>query len=227
MLWVTTTASSTLCCKRRADLRPRTRPPAWPFLVVRLVRATLLAMLLAGLGLLARADSQPAEITTMQLERSDDGLLLSANLQFELPYQIDDALRQGIPMYFVAEAQVQRERWYWSDQQLATTSRHYRLSHQPLTRRWRLHVSNTAFSSAGLGLALGQTFETLDDALSAIQRISRWKIMDAAPTQSGVSVQLRFRIDLSQLPRPLQIGALGRSGWNLQLSRTQLLESAP
>ena len=51
--------------------------------------------------------------------------------------------------------------------------------------------------------------------------------MDTAPTQSGVSVQLRFRIDLSQLPRPLQIGALGRSGWNLQLSRTQMLEDAP
>ncbi len=60
-----------------------------------------------------------------------------------------------------------------------------------------------------------------------MQRISRWKIMDTAPTQSGVSVQLRFRIDLSQLPRPLQIGALGRSGWNLQLSRTQMLEDAP
>lgn len=187
----------------------------------------MLACALAGPALQARANSLPAEIGSMQLELSEDGLLLSANLQFELPYQIDDALRQGIPMYFVAEAQVQRERWYWSDQQLATASRHYRLSHQPLTRRWRLHVSNTPFSSAGLGLALGQTFESLEDALASIQRISRWKIMDTAPGPAGVSVQLRFRIDLSQLPRPLQIGALGRSGWNLQLSRTQMLEDAP
>ncbi|MDR0225937.1 MAG: DUF4390 domain-containing protein [Burkholderiaceae bacterium] len=188
----------------------------------------MLAALLVVLGQgVARADSGQADITSMQLERSDDGLLLSANLQFELPLQIDDALRQGIPMYFVAEAQVQRERWYWSDQQLATAYRYFRLSHQPLTRRWRLHVSTTPFSSAGQGLALGQTFEHLDDALAAIQRISRWRIMDTPPTQSGVSVQLRFKIDLSQLPRPLQIGALGRSSWNLQLSRSQVLESAP
>ncbi|KAF1054909.1 MAG: hypothetical protein GAK34_00671 [Delftia tsuruhatensis] len=227
MLWVTTTASSTPCCKRRADPRPRTRSPAWLRLLARLAGALVLAAVLAGLGLQARADALTAEIGYRQLERSGDGRLLYANLEFGLAYQIDDALRQGIPMYFVAEAQVQRERWYWSDQQLATASRHYRLSHQPLTRRWRLHISNTPFSSAGLGLALGQTFETLEDALSSMRRISRWKIMDTAPTQSGVSVQLRFRIDLSQLPRPLQIGALGRSGWNLQLSRAQMLEDAP
>lgn len=227
MLWVTTTVSSTPCCKRRADPPHRAWSPAWLRLLARLAGALLLAGVLAGLGLQARADALTAEIGPMQLDRSEDGLLLSANLHFELPYQIDDALRQGIPMYFVADAQIQRERWYWSDQQLDTASRHYRLSHQPLTRRWRLHISSTPFSSSGLGLALGQTFESLDDALASMQRISRWKIMDTAPTQSGVSVQLRFRIDLSQLPRPLQIGALGRSGWNLQLSRTQMLEDAP
>jgi hypothetical protein len=224
MHWVTTTAFSTPCCKRRTDLRLRRWPAAWLRLALGLVLAALLVVLGQGV---ARADSGQADITSMQLERSDDGLLLSANLQFELPLQIDDALRQGIPMYFVAEAQVQRERWYWSDQQLATAYRYFRLSHQPLTRRWRLHVSTTPFSSAGQGLALGQTFEHLDDALAAIQRISRWRIMDTPPTQSGVSVQLRFKIDLSQLPRPLQIGALGRSSWNLQLSRSQVLESAP
>lgn len=224
MFWVTTTASSTLCCTRRTDLRPRLRHSAWLRVAVCLLLACLLA--LSGMRM-AQAHPGQAEISSMQLERDEDGLLLSANLQFELPLQIDDALRQGIPMYFVADAQVQRERWYWSDQQLATASRYFRLSHQPLTRRWRLHVSNTPFSSAGQGLALGQTFEHLDDALAAIQRISRWRIMEAPPTQSGVAVQLRFRLDLSQLPRPLQIGALGRSSWNLQLVRTQLLESAP
>ncbi|MEG0447404.1 MAG: DUF4390 domain-containing protein, partial [Comamonas sp.] len=80
-------------------------------------------------------------------------------------------------------------------------------------------------SSSG-GLVLGQTYEQLEDALAAIQRISRWKIMEPGQLNgtSGVSVQLRFRVDLSALPRPLQIGALGRSGWNLQLSRTQILE---
>lgn len=191
--------------------------------------ACVVALCLWFVNTAVRAESVQPEISGMQLARSDEGLLLSANLQFELPTQVEDALRQGIPMYFTAEAQVQRERWYWSDQQLGTATRFYRLTHQPLTRRWRLHISNTAFAGSGTGLALGQTYEQLEDAMGAIQRISRWKILDAAQlsSTSGISVQLRFRVDLSALPRPLQIGALGRSGWNLQLTRTQVLEAAP
>ena len=194
-----------------------------------MVCACVLALLFCAVALPSRADTVGPDISAMQLSRTDEGLFLSASMQFDLPSQVEDALRQGIPMYFTAEAQVQRERWYWSDQQLGTATRYYRLTHQPLTKRWRLHISNTAFASSGTGLALGQSYDQLDEALGAIQRISRWKILE--PTQlsatSGVSVQLRFRVDLSALPRPLQIGALGRSGWNLQLARTQVLEAAP
>lgn len=219
MLWVTTTAFFTLCWRNRAN--------AFAGALRRVALLWGLALALLWAAPMAHADAP--DIDSMQVERTDEGVFLSANLQFELPSQVDDALRQGIPMYFVAEAQVQRERWYWSDQHLGTASRYYRLSHQPLTRRWRLHISNTSFTSAGLGLALGQTYDHLEDALAAIQRISRWKILEPGQlsSASGVSVQLRFRMDLSALPRPLQIGALGRSGWNLQLSRTQALESAP
>lgn len=218
MLWVTTTAFITHCWKKRAD----TFAQAW----WRTLLACMLCLAASGMLMQSWADTVPADISAMKVERSDEGLYLSANLQFDLPVQVDDALRQGIPIYFVAEAQVQRERWYWSDQQLGTATRYYRLTHQPLTRRWRLHISNTSFTSSSGGLVLGQTYEQLEDALAAIQRISRWKIMEPGPLNgaSGVSVQLRFRVDLSALPRPLQIGALGRSGWNLQLSRTQVLE---
>ena len=194
-----------------------------------MVWACLTALLLLGSLTQAHADTVLPDISSMQVTRTDEGVFLSATLQFELPGQVEDALRQGIPMYFIADAQVQRERWYWSDQQLGVATRYFRLTHQPLTRRWRLHISNTAFTSSGTGLALGQTYEQLEDAVAAIQRINRWKILEPAQlsSTSGVSVQLRFRVDLSSLPRPLQIGALGRSGWNLQLSRTQALEAAP
>lgn len=230
MGWVITTAFFTRCLRSCIDLLQRQAC----VLKACLRFAPLLALVLAASVLSARADTGATvtEIVAMQVELGDDSLLLSANLKFDLPMQVEDALRQGIPMYFMAEAQLQRERWYWSDQLVSTASRYYRLSHQPLTRRWRLHVSTTPFSSAGLGLALGQTFEQLEDAMAAIQRLSRWKIAEGAPLAalsglSGVSVQLRFRLDLTQLPRPLQIGALGRTGWNLQLAKTILLEPLP
>lgn len=150
-------------------------------------------------------------------------MFLSANLQVVLPELAEDALYKGIPMYFVAEAEVNRDRWYWYDRQVAQTSRYLRLSYQPLTRRWRLNISSVPFTNIGLGVVLGQTFDDYGDAMAAIQRFSRWKIAESDALEGDViyTVHFRFRLDTSQLPRPFQIGAVGRSGWNLLVSRSQ------
>ena len=161
----------------------------------------------------------------MQLERADGAVFLSAMVNFELPPIVEDALRKGVPMFFVAEAEVQRSRWYWSNEKVATSARHSRLSYQPLTRRWRLNMSPTPIGNGGLGVALTQTFDELPEALAAIQRISRWKIADASEVapDNTYMVDFRFRLDTSQLPRPFQIGVAGRADWNLSAAYSMLL----
>jgi hypothetical protein len=182
-----------------------------------LARVVAFALLLFGCVGAHAAD--PAEITLLKFDRSEDGLLLSANVSFELSAVVDDALTKGIPMVFVAEAALLRDRWYWTDKQVATTTRYMRLSYQPLTRRWRLVMSNAPISSTGL--ALGQNFDSRDEALAAIQRISHWKIADAADIdpESRYNVDFKFRLDVSQLPRPFQIGAVGHSDWSISATR--------
>lgn len=157
------------------------------------------------------------EMVAFQVEREDDDVLVNAQVQFELTPTVEDALLKGIPVYFVAEAELFRERWYWYDKRLATTQRHMRLAYQPLTRRWRLNVSAASGRETNLGLALNQTYETLAQALSAIKRVNAWKLADATELESGQKyrVEFRFRLDLSQLPRPFQIGAIGQSDWDL------------
>lgn len=176
------------------------------------------AALLLFMALAAHADT--AEITQLRFDRSEDGLLLSSTVAFDLPQAVDDALAKGIPMYFVAEAAVSRERWYWTDKHIATTARHMRLSYQPLTRRWRLATSSNAISNTAM--ALGQNFDSRDEALAAIHRISHWKIADSADLEADArySVNFRFRLDVSQLPRPFQIGAVGQSDWDISAQRT-------
>jgi hypothetical protein len=187
----------------------------------------------AFLGLLAgwmlaltpqvRAEAPVTEINQLRLERGDEGILLSAYVKFELPPIIDDALDKGIPMFFVAEAVLYRDRWYWYDKQVASTARHMRLSFQPLTRRWRLVVSPIPIGNSGL--TLGQTFDTREEALAAVQRISHWKIAEANDVDSDAkhNVDFRFRLDVSQLPRPFQIGAVGHDDWHLSAERNQRL----
>jgi Domain of unknown function (DUF4390) len=184
---------------------------------------------LSGLVQALHAETALPEVSPFKLERSAESLALTAIVRFDLPPAVEDALLKGIPVIFVAEVDVYRERWYWTDKKIARTERYMRLLYQPLTRRWRLMVGAGLIANNGIGVALNQSFDSLDDALSTIRRFSGWRIADLAEMDAGVRhrVEFRFRLDASQLPRPLQIGTVGQSDWSLAVSATQriMLES--
>jgi hypothetical protein len=213
MVTVTTMAFITRCCKNRWPERALRQLCVWAF------------MLLAGVCHAQIA----AEVSQYQVERFEEEVLVSAQVAFDLPPAVEDALLKGIPMFFVTEASVVRERWYWYDKKLASVQRHMRLAYQPLTRRWRLNVSAGAGREVSVGLSLNPSFDTLEEALSAIKRVSRWKIADVADFESGLKykVNFSFKLDLSQLPRPFQIGALGQSDWDLNAATSTTLTLAP
>lgn len=175
------------------------------------------------------AETVLPEVSPLKLERNAESLSLSALVKFDLPQAVEEALLKGIPVIFVAEVDVYRERWYWADKKITKTERHMRLVYQPLTRRWRLMVGAGVIANNGIGVALNQSFDSLDDALNSIRRFSGWRIAEMAEldVDSKHRVEFRFRLDASQLPRPLQIGTLGQSDWSLAISTTQrlLLES--
>ena len=190
---------------------------------VALACVVVFSLLLAGLSPV-HAQFAGAEVSQMLLDRGDDGgLHLTAAVRFELPSVVEDALAKGIPMYFLSEASIFRDRWYWYDKRVTTSTRHMRLAYQPLTRRWRLQVSPSPIGHSGL--VLGQMFDSREEALAALQRISRWRIADQSDVEFDGShtVEFRFRLDVSQLPRPFQIGAVGQSEWNITASRSQRL----
>ena len=190
----------------------------WSNVRLELAAWLLLAAALLGAAAPARAQNQ-AEVTQLKVERGEDGILLSAAVRFDLPPVVDEALAKGIPMFFVADATLYQDRWYWYDKRVAGAARHMRLSYQPLTRRWRLQVSPSPIGSSGL--ALGQSFDSREDALAAVQRISQWKIAEAGEidAEARYNIDFRFRLDISQLPRPFQIGAVGQAEWNISAAR--------
>lgn len=178
---------------------------------------------------LAHAQVHSVEITQLRAERSDDGLFLTAQIKLELPSIVEDALLKGVAMFFVAEADLLRDRWYWYDRKVAMAVKHIRLAYQPLTRRWRLNMSPEPIGNVGLGVSFSQNFDSLQDALQAVQRISRWKIAEASALDADArhNIEFRFRLDMTQLPRPFQIGVVGQSEWNLSTSRNVRLNPEP
>jgi hypothetical protein len=196
----------------------------------RRARAELSALLVCALfGALQPLPlhAQPArvEITQMDLGRSGDGVDLAATVTFDLPSAVQDALYKGLPVIFVQEAEVYRERWYWLDKRVGGAQRHMRLVFQPLIRRWRLTMGTGLASNSGAGVALAQTFDTLDEAMAVIRRVSGWRIANLGDLEAATQhrFDFRFRLDVTQLPRPLQIGALGESDWVLAVSASKRL----
>lgn len=184
-----------------------------PALARSAVRAWAAALLLIACLLTAltpaHADTPPL-LRSFELSQDEDGLTLAYALDFELSRQVEEALQKGVPLYFIARAEVFRGRWYWRDKRIGGGERSWRLAWQPLTRRYRLSQGS-----------LSQNYERLDDALAAIQRTARWKIADASALEADTRqyVEFSFKLDTSQLPRPLQIGIGGQADWNLAVER--------
>jgi hypothetical protein len=194
-------------------------PSCWGWLLV----AALLWMMPGLTQAAAVSAAEPGTHSPMTLEYADGGLLLSAQLKFDLPAVVEDALYKGIPIYFVMQAELLRDRWYWASKTVATAQRRMRLAYHPLTRRWRLNIGSAEMNESTLGLTLGQSFDTLDDAMAVVRRIYRWKIADVQNIEPGSKhvVDFSFELDTSQLPRPLQIGTLGQSDWLIEVRLSQ------
>ena len=179
---------------------------------------------------LAPAHAKEPDVQQMTLQRTGEGLYLSARLALEPTPAVEDALLKGVPLYFVWQADVYRDRWYWTDLRVASAARTLRLAYLPLTGRWRVNiVSGLITSSSGLRATLSQNYETLPEALSAIQRVAHWKIADASEVQPGepYTLNLNFWLDLSQLPRPFQIGVAGQRDWTISAQVRDRLRLMP
>lgn len=194
--------------------------------IVRLALLACMCLLWAP----ARSLAGPTEIIQVHAERGEEGVYLSAVVRFDIPPVVEDALRKGIAIYFVVEADIYRDRWYWTDLRVASAARTLRLAYQPLTGRWRVNiVSGLITSSSGLRATLNQNYETLPEALSAIQRVTHWKIAEVSEVEpdAAYNLNLNFWLDLSQLPRPFQIGVAGQRDWTISAQLRDRLRLVP
>jgi hypothetical protein len=159
--------------------------------------------------------AQGVELATLQTSRSDGALNLEFVARVVLPRAVDEALQRGVPIYFVAEAQLWRNRWYWRDERVARIQRSWRLAYQPLTGAWRVSLGG-----------LNQSYATLEEAMKKLSRSGGWRLADLAQLDPDKSyyVEFNYRLDTSQLPGPMQFGLGGQGDWTVGVSRTLKVE---
>jgi Domain of unknown function (DUF4390) len=168
-----------------------------------------------SLGWPATAQADAVDLLTLQAQRTDGALSLEFATRVALPRAVEDALQRGVPIYFVAQATLMRNRWYWRDERIARVSRTWRLAYQPLTSTWRVGLSG-----------LNQHYPTLAEAMAAVTRIAQWRVADLSQIDADSRHYLEFswRLDTAQLPSQMLIGLVGGSEFALGVERTLRLD---
>lgn len=166
-----------------------------------------LAVWLALWLALAGAVHAGIELRGANLATADDAVVLSANASIEIHPVLEDVVARGVPLYFVVEFELTRPRWYWLDETVSERTLTYRLSYHALTRQYRLSTG-----------ALHQNFPSLAQAVAVISSLRDWPVADKSALRPGTDYEarLRVRLDLSRLPKPIQVSAIGAPEWLLE-----------
>ncbi|OQA32331.1 MAG: hypothetical protein BWY57_02037 [Betaproteobacteria bacterium ADurb.Bin341] len=164
-----------------------------------------LCLLFAGTAL-----ANDVRVEAQEFVVSEGGYAVSADFKVELGQVLEEAVFRGVTLSFLIDFELINRRWYWFDEKLASRQMVLRLSYHALTRQYRV-------ASGGLH----QSFDTLDEALRVLSRVRQWQVIEKASEypeiRPGASYRgaLRFKLDITQLPKPFQINAVGSRDWHL------------
>ena len=174
----------------------------------RLLCAVVLTGALCLSGMPGAAWAGTIEPTTAKLTAGENAYLVSAEFNIDLGSRLEEAVSHGVPLYFILELEITRNRWYWPGEHIAGRMLNYRLAYIPLTRQYRL----------SRGGALHLNFSSLAEALHVMGRIAELPVADKGALKIGETYQvaLRLALDRQQLPKPLQVDAIANKDWQVE-----------
>lgn len=166
----------------------------------------LTALTFCLLNLLPAAYGRDGQVVRIEPLVQQGQLLIDADIDFTLGSELHDAAQKGVPLYFTADLEILRPRWWWFDKTVVTTEQTWRIQFNALTRQWRVSLDDLSLPAA-----------TLDEALDLVRHIRGWQVGSADEFKPGVEYQgqLRLRLDTSRLARPFQVDAINSNAWSL------------
>lgn len=176
----------------------------------------IIAMSFLVSATITEASADGISVRKAEIRMTDDGFQLSANFEIRLSILLEQALTHGISLNFISELTLTRSRWYWFDEVTSKTEDTTKLSYNALTRQYRIKRGT-----------LFQNFASLDDALKALGNQtseaipeelfnkSSGYITSLLSSKPNFTAYARMRLDVSQLPKPLQVNALTSDDWKL------------
>jgi hypothetical protein len=166
----------------------------------------LLCTLVLSFSLAAAVRAQIIEVQHFALEPSSGGYALNADIECDLTARLEEALNNGVALFFLLEFELTRPRWYWFDEKVANERLELRLSFNSLLRQYQVSTGS-----------LHLNFSRLADAMGVLTRVRRWQVLDRDVVQPDTAyvAAVRMRLDTTQLPKPFQLSAFTDREWTL------------
>jgi hypothetical protein len=173
--------------------------------------ASFLSRAVLAIGLAFAFWASPAraegiEVTSATITQAEDGWNLDAAFDVQFSPRLEEAVNRGVAVYFIAEFELSRPRWYWFDEKPVQLSQTYKITYTPLLRQYRLSVGSVY-----------QNFTRFEEVTRVLSRLRGWHVADRGALKKDQVYQaaVRMRLDTAQLPKPFQLNAIASRDWNL------------
>lgn len=184
-----------------------------PLLHVSLIFLSLILLLLT-----TTAQAKSIRIKSVNLAAVEQGYEISVDSDIALNATLEQALAKGVVLYFVTKFSLVDSRWYWLNDEVVRGKLRVGLRYYALTRQY--HLNYPAFS---------QSFNTLEEALQALGQLHDYPLTVKSELKQDVDyiASLRIWLDLTRMPKPFQVEALGSSRWNLSSDKLEWRTKLP
>ena len=161
----------------------------------------------------AVAQAESIRIKSVNLAAVEQDYEISVDSEIILNTTLEQALEKGIVLYFVTKFSLVDSRWYWLNDEVARGKSRIGLRYYALTRQY--HLSHPP--------PFSQSFNTLKEALQALGQLRDYPLIIKSELKEDVEyiASLRVWLDLTRMPKPFQVEALGSNQWNLSSDKLE------
>jgi len=168
-----------------------------------------LLILIVCLTAMAAVRAAGVQINQVRTHLQNDVFYLDARLDYVLTEPMLEALHKSVPLTFVLNIEVFRQRSYIWDVSVAELEQRYQLEYLPLTQQYQVRNLNSG--------AL-HNLPSLEVALSVLGTIVDLPLLDRELLADDESYQARMRVelDIEELPLPLRLLSYFTDEWRLR-----------
>lgn len=160
------------------------------------------------------ANKYHANVTHADISLQNRDYLLSADIDYQLSPQANEALENGVPLFWCIKVKVQKPQSFWFDKTLQQYTLHYRLQYHALLNMYRVKNENTGSVN---------NFSTLSAALNSMAMVRDLPLIASQKLlpQISYSVAVKVIFEDEKLPLPLQTQVIANSQWQLSSDWTR------